>query len=64
MSGHGLDRLLALLAHGRSVRARGLGGGTVSSGTKRKKGRGASGPETIDIEDVAGGKVDMKQEVG
>ena len=44
--------------------ARGLGGGTVSSGTKRKKGRSASGPETIDIEDVAGGKVDMKQEVG
>ncbi|KAL1674623.1 P-loop containing nucleoside triphosphate hydrolase protein [Schizophyllum commune] len=42
--------------------ARGLGGGTVSSGTKRKKGKGASGPETIDIEDVAGGKVDMKQE--
>lgn len=42
--------------------ARGLGGGTVSSGTKRKKGK-VSGPETIDIEDVAGGKVNMKQEV-
>uniref|UniRef100_D8QE93 ATP-dependent DNA helicase n=1 Tax=Schizophyllum commune (strain H4-8 / FGSC 9210) TaxID=578458 RepID=D8QE93_SCHCM len=41
--------------------ARGLGGGTVSSGTKRKKGK-SSGPETIDIEDVAGGKVNMKQE--
>ncbi|KAL1742466.1 P-loop containing nucleoside triphosphate hydrolase protein [Schizophyllum fasciatum] len=41
--------------------SRGLGGGTVSSGTKRKKGK-SSGPETIDVEGVAGGKVALKQE--
>ncbi|TRM62263.1 P-loop containing nucleoside triphosphate hydrolase protein [Schizophyllum amplum] len=41
--------------------SRGLGGGTISTGTKRKKGK-SSGPETLDIEEVAGGKVAMKQE--